>query len=88
VIGSEEIVEKLGQYQHIARVMKTQGMDPRTQIPMNFVFKGPPGTGKTSTARKMGQVYFDMGFLSSPEVVECSASDLVGQYVGQTGPAE
>jgi hypothetical protein len=34
----------------------------------------------------MGQVYFDMGFLSSPDVVECSASDLVGQYVGQTGP--
>jgi hypothetical protein len=31
----------------------------------------------------MGQVYFDMGFLSSTEVVECSASDLVGQYVGQ-----
>ena len=34
----------------------------------------------------MGQVYYDMGFLSSTEVVECSASDLVGQYAGQTGP--
>jgi hypothetical protein len=34
----------------------------------------------------MGEVYYDMGFLSSTEVVECSASDLVGQYVGQTGP--
>ena len=34
----------------------------------------------------MGQVYYDMGFLSSIEVVECSASNLVGQYVGQTGP--
>lgn len=44
------------------------------------------GTGKTTTARKMGQVYFDMGFLSSTEVIECSVSDLVGQYVGQTGP--
>ena len=44
------------------------------------------GTGKTTTARKLGQVYYDMGFLSSKEVVECSATDLVGQYVGQTGP--
>ena len=44
------------------------------------------GTGKTSTARKLGQVYYDMGFLSSTDVVECSASDLVGQYVGHTGP--
>ncbi|KAF8915627.1 P-loop containing nucleoside triphosphate hydrolase protein [Mucidula mucida] len=52
----------------------------------NFVFKGPPGTGKTTTARKMGQVYYDMGFLAKPDVTECSASDLVGQYVGQTGP--
>lgn len=34
----------------------------------------------------MGQVYYDMGFLSSVGVVECSASDLIGQYVGQTGP--
>lgn len=44
------------------------------------------GTGKTTIARKMGCVYYDMGFLSSKEVVECSSSDLVGQYVGQTGP--
>ena len=44
------------------------------------------GTGKTTVARKVGQIYYDMGFLSSTEVVECSASDLVGQYVGQTGP--
>ena len=34
----------------------------------------------------MGAVYYDMGILNSREVVECSASDLVGQYVGQTGP--
>jgi len=34
----------------------------------------------------MGKVYYDMGFLATAEVVECSASELVGQYVGQTGP--
>ena len=44
------------------------------------------GTGKTTTARKMGEIYYDMGFLATAEVVECSAKDLVGQYVGQTGP--
>lgn len=44
------------------------------------------GTGKTTVARKMGKVYYDMGFLASDEVIDCSASDLVGQYVGQTGP--
>lgn len=34
----------------------------------------------------MGSVYYDMGILASNEVIECSASDLVGQYVGHTGP--
>lgn len=34
----------------------------------------------------MGQIFYDMGFLATVEVVECSATDLVGQYVGQTGP--
>lgn len=44
------------------------------------------GTGKTSTARRMGKVYYDMGFLAAPEVVEASTSDLVGQFIGHTGP--
>ncbi|KAI0310251.1 P-loop containing nucleoside triphosphate hydrolase protein [Amylostereum chailletii] len=89
VVGCEKVVEKLEGYQNIARVMRVRGKEPREArhlIPTNFVFKGPPGTGKTTTARKMGQVYYDMGFLSSVEVIECSASDLVGQYVGHTGP--
>ena len=34
----------------------------------------------------MGKVYYDMGFLGTAEVIESSATDLVGQYVGQTGP--
>jgi len=51
-----------------------------------FFFDFPPGTGKTTVARKIGQVFYDMGILGTAEVVECSSSDLVGQYVGQTGP--
>lgn len=34
----------------------------------------------------MGKLFYDMGLLSSDEVVVCSATDLVGQYQGQTGP--
>ncbi|KAF8206569.1 P-loop containing nucleoside triphosphate hydrolase protein [Mycena galopus ATCC 62051] len=86
IVGCDHIMEKLGDYRRIAVVTKERGKDPRLLIPMNFVFKGPPGTGKTTIARKMGQIYYDMGFLSTNEVVECSASDLVGQYVGHTGP--
>ncbi|KAM3068967.1 hypothetical protein ACMFMG_004144 [Clarireedia jacksonii] len=86
VIGCQNIVKQLGQYQNVYKAMKSRGIDPRPYIPTNFVFKGPPGTGKTTTARKFAKVYYDMGLLSDETVVECSASDLVGKYVGHSGP--
>jgi hypothetical protein len=43
VVGCEDIIKKLGDYQNIARTMKNRNMDPRNKIPMNFIFKGPPG---------------------------------------------
>ncbi|KAI1081768.1 P-loop containing nucleoside triphosphate hydrolase protein [Whalleya microplaca] len=86
VIGCEEVVQQLEGYQQVVQNMKAMDMDPCSQIPFGFLFRGPPGTGKTTTARRMGKVYYDMGFLSEAIVVECSATDLVGQYVGHTGP--
>ena len=46
VVGSEEVIAKLAGYQQIARRMKSRNIDPRSQIPMNFLFKGPPGKSK------------------------------------------
>lgn len=37
-------------------------------------------------ARAIGKLYFDTGLLSTPDMVECTASDLIDRYVGQTGP--
>lgn len=85
-IGREEIIQKLENIQSQVRQLKALGMDVKEEIPFNFLFRGPPGTGKTTTARKMGKVYYDMGFLSDARVEECSATDLIGEYVGQTGP--
>ncbi|EGO56093.1 hypothetical protein NEUTE1DRAFT_146869 [Neurospora tetrasperma FGSC 2508] len=85
-VGSEDVVTLLERYQETVRTFKSLDMDPKENIPFNFLFRGPPGTGKTTTAKKMGKVFYDMGFLSTAEVVECSATDMIGQYVGQTGP--
>jgi len=43
VVGCDTIVSKLDGYIRTANGMRTRGVDPRGQIPMNFIFKGPPG---------------------------------------------
>lgn len=43
IIGHAEIKNKMSDYQKIALVSKSKGMEPRDQIPTNFVFTGPPG---------------------------------------------
>ncbi|KPM36709.1 hypothetical protein AK830_g9847 [Neonectria ditissima] len=86
LIGFETITDELQDYQRIAANMRRHGKDPRRRIPFTFVFRGPPGTGKTHTARIIGQIFYDMGFLSTNEVVECSASQLIAEWMGQTAP--
>lgn len=86
LVGAEALVAQFQAYQRIARNSKHMGLDPKEQIPFNFIFRGPPGTGKTTTARKLGMMFFDMGFLATTEVEICSASELIGEYVGHTGP--
>ncbi|KAK7428011.1 hypothetical protein QQZ08_005442 [Neonectria magnoliae] len=86
LIGFEAIIDELQDYQRIAANMRLHGKDPRRRIPFTFVFRGPPGTGKTHTARIIGQIFYDMGFLSTNEVIECSASQLIAEWMGQTAP--
>ncbi|KAK3291059.1 ATPase, AAA family protein [Chaetomium fimeti] len=82
----DRIIDKLARYQTICIAARRQGFRPREQVPTNFVFKGFTGTGKTTTAQHMGKIFYDMGFLATPDLIECSATDLIGQYVGQTCP--
>ena len=48
VVGCDDIVAQLEGYQEIARNMKNVDMDPREQIPFNFLFRGPPGKPNNS----------------------------------------
>ncbi|KAK4163266.1 cbxX protein [Cladorrhinum sp. PSN259] len=81
-----KIIEKLKSYSDRCIGARRHGLRPRDQVPTNFVFKGLKGTGKTITAQHMGKIFYDMGFLATADVIECGATDLIGQYVGQTCP--
>jgi stage V sporulation protein K len=51
---------------------------------LHMVFKGAPGTGKTSAARIYGQLLRDIGLLSKGHLLEIERADLVGEYIGHT----
>jgi SpoVK/Ycf46/Vps4 family AAA+-type ATPase len=54
------------------------------QMAMNFILTGNPGTGKTSIARKMGEILQSMEILPTSRVLEASRATLVGKYMGET----
>ena len=50
----------------------------------HLVFTGNPGTGKTTVARLVGEMFRDLGLLSRGHVIEAAASDLISAYQGDT----
>lgn len=88
LVGLAPVKERLRQIESlhlVDRLRQRFGREsPRPNLHMCFA--GPPGTGKTTVATKLAEILHALGYLPSNHLVSASREDLVGQYVGHTGP--
>ena len=57
-----------------------------SDVNLHMVFLGNPGTGKTTVARLVAQILYNLKYIEQNKLIEVSSKDLVAEYVGQTAP--
>ena len=86
LIGLSDVKQQITSLINLIKVRKLRESFhmPTTDMTFHMVFSGNPGTGKTTVARILAQIYCELGLLSKGTLVETDRSGLVAGYVGQT----
>jgi stage V sporulation protein K len=68
---------------YISRMRSEAGLFGGSHV-YHMIFKGNPGTGKTTIARIVAKLFQKMGVLTKGHLIEVERADLVGEYIGHT----
>ncbi len=86
LVGMEEMkrmIKEIYAWIYINKKREENGLKAGKQA-LHMMFKGNPGTGKTTVARLIGKLFQKMNVLSKGHLIEAERADLVGEYIGHT----
>ena len=82
--GLESVKQEINDLVRLVRYQKEVNRDILNSLSLHNIFLGNPGTGKTTVARLMAQIFKALGILERGHLIECSRESLVAGHVGQT----